>query len=232
MKNIINRKDLKYYLPVAVAFVLITSLGIYYDQAFIKLLPAWVTLCVNLLTAKVNRICFLIGATNCIIYSIGYFQEGLYGSVGSALLYSMPLQLVSYFTWRKNKRGSARNIKALSVFGKIAVVVSIIASSALAAFILSNMKGSSNNLLDGSLFVLGLFATVFIMFGYIEGMIVNVISISLGLYMWITIVASGKIENITYVILSLYNLYMITLSLINWIKLYKKQRAEIKGKTI
>ena len=231
-KNKLKINDLKYYLPMLAAFVLILTLGIINEQAFIKMLPAFVTLGVNVLTARVNRIAFLVGASNCVIYSIGYYQEGLYGSMGSALLYSMPLQIVSYFNWKKNKRGKARNIKVLSFRGRAAVISSVVCCSMIASFILSKMNGSSNFYLDGTLFVLGLCATIFIMLGYIEGVIVNVVSVFLGVVMWGTIVLSGKTENITYVVLQLYNFYMTLLTLINWIKLYKKQRAEIKGETI
>lgn len=225
MKKTINKKDIIYFLPMITAFVLITSLGIYYEQAFIKLLPAWVTLGVNLLTAKVNRVSFLIGAVNCIIYSIGYFQEGLYGSGGSALLYSLPLQLVSYFTWRKNKRGSARNIKTLNTFGRFITACALIGLTITSALILSHISGSNQSLLDGAIFIFGLFATVFIMLGFIEGVVINVASITVSVTMWLVIVISGKTENITYAILNLYNLYMVILSLINWIKLYNKQRV-------
>ena len=226
--NMVKKADFQYYIPMAAAFILILTLGIKNGQSFIKMLPAFVSLGVNLLNARVNRIAFLVGAANCFIYSIGYFQEGLYGSVGSALLYSMPLQILSYFNWKKNKRGSARDIKTLRIFGKTAIVLSILACSGLAAFILSKMKGSSNYILDGILFVFGLFATVYIMFGYIEGVIVNVLSTFLGVVMWVGIVASGRTENITYVVLNAYNFYMVILTLINWVKLYKKQQGENK----
>lgn len=225
------KKDLKYYLPLGGAFILIVTLGIITKQSFIKLLPALVTLGVNLMVARVNRAAFLIGATNCILYSIGYFQEGLYGSAGSALLYSLPLQLVSYFTWRKNKYGSARVIKTLGAVGRTVTAVSLVGMSLGAAFVLTKISSSSQPMLDGAVFVLGLFATVYIMLGYIEGVVVNVISVTVSVTMWLTIVLSGKTENITYVVLNLYNLYMIILSLVNWIRLYKKQRSEREVKT-
>ena len=220
------KKDLKYYVPLITALTLIAVLGILTEQAFIKLLPAFVSLGVGLLNARVNRAAFLIGAVNCVLYSIGYFAEGLYGSVGSALLYSLPLQLVSYFTWRKNKYGSARVIKTMGALGRILTALALVGMSLGTSFVLSGINSSSQPLLDGAVFVLGLFATVYIMLGYIEGVVINVMSISVGVTMWLTIVISGKTENVTYVVLNLYNLYMIVLSLINWIKLYKKQRSE------
>ena len=224
------KKNLKYYVPLFSALTLIIVLGILTKQSFIKMLPAIVSLGVGMLTARVNRMAFLIGACNCVIYSIGYFQEGLYGSMASALLYSMPLQVVSYFTWRKNKYGSARIIKAFGPLGRIITALTLVSASLLTSLILSHINGSNQNLLDGAVFVLGLFATVYIMLGYIEGIAINVLSTTVSVTMWVAIVVSGKTANVTYAVLNFYNLYMIILSLINWIKLYKKQLAEREEK--
>lgn len=225
-KYTVDRRTLLYHVPLFIAFVLIVTPGILYHQSFIKILPALISLAVNLFAARVNRVSFLIGAANCLIYSIGYFEEGLYGSVANALCYSMPLQLISYATWRKNKYGNARTVKVLSMPKRALSAAALVILSALSAFVLSRMSGSNQSLLDGTIFALGLFSTVFIMLGYVEGAVIHVVSAALGVVMWSLIVSSGKMENITYAVLGVYTLYMSVLSLINWIGLYRTQLTE------
>ena len=60
------------------------------------------SLVVFLLASRANKYNYLLGAINSVIYSIGFFMEGLYAGVISALVFSFGLQIITFFRWNKN----------------------------------------------------------------------------------------------------------------------------------
>ena len=213
---------LDYVLLFATA-ILISVFAIITKQKFIKILPCYITLFVHLFDSKVNRIGKLIGASNCIIYSIGYFQDGLFGNAMSALLYSMPIQVITFAMWSKNKYKMGVIVRSYSrphrfnvfLLGAIATFISI--------WVFNVILNSNYGTIQGILFASGLVYSLLMMFGYIEGIFIAVPSsiLSLGLYIYITI--HDNHASITYVIIGAYTLIKMTIALINWIRLYKEQ---------
>ena len=92
-------------------FLCILYFGIKTGQSFIKLLPTLITPFVMLLSSRVNRWTFIIGGCNSVIYSVGFFLGGLYGSALSALFVSAPLQFYSFFAWKKHAYKQATEFK-------------------------------------------------------------------------------------------------------------------------
>lgn len=214
------------YIPLSLAFVLIVGLGIKEKQSFIKMLPAIISLFVVLFSAHVNRIAFLIGAINCIFYSIGYSQEGLYGSVASALLFSMPIQIFSFFRWTKNKYKQATIIKHLNKIHLLVWSLIIIVCCCVSYFIFKAI-GGAYVIFDSTIFVLGAIASILIMLGVIEGVFINMLSGLISITMWVIIVVTGNKSNITYLLLGMYTFYRTVQQFYNWLKLYKEQ-AELR----
>ena len=107
MKNQFFTKDnLPRLCLMAVTAVLITVTGIIFRQSFIRILPLYVSLLVGLLQSRANRYASLLGGLNSILYTLVYIYLGLYASAGYALLFSFPLQIVTFILWSRRKRGS------------------------------------------------------------------------------------------------------------------------------
>lgn len=101
-----NPKKLKFstdLLPLYITATLLVGFGIYFEQKFIKLLPTLISLVVYLLSAHLNRYSFLLAAINSCIYAVGFFLEGLYASVASALITTVLTSIVSFVLWSKNQ---------------------------------------------------------------------------------------------------------------------------------
>ena len=90
------------YLPILILAPVIIVGGVLAKQAVYKIIPAVATLFIVLLSSKLYRVAFLLGAANCILYSIGYFADGLYGSLLSTLAIGAPLQVISWFLWKRS----------------------------------------------------------------------------------------------------------------------------------
>ena len=71
MKRTLNFTVLSLVLLVVTA-VCITASGILYKQPLLHILPLYISLFISLLQSRVNRIAYLIGAGNAILYAIVY----------------------------------------------------------------------------------------------------------------------------------------------------------------
>ena len=101
----ITKKDLfTKIIPASCIAVLIIVFAIINKQPFYKTLPTLVTLVVQILLVSTNRYAFLLGSLNCIFYGICYIVDGVYFTAISTFFMSMPLQVVSFFTWKKHNQ--------------------------------------------------------------------------------------------------------------------------------
>lgn len=217
------KKFLLETLPLIITAITLIVLGIVLKQKFIKLLPTLVSLIVYVLIARVNRFAFLVGGLNSIIYAIGYYIEGVYASMASALIYSFPFQIASFILWNKNKTKD-NEVKVRRMNLKITIIV-IISSIAIwiSGYFIYGAVGSKSLILDNTLFVLGLVITILQMFRFMESSFLSPISNVMNITMWI-ILSVENIANITYVIYLIFALYCQIRSLIKWIYLYKQQK--------
>ena len=220
----ITKKILLDYIPMAIVAVALIVSAILTNQQFIKLLPTLITLVVMLLNAKANRLGFLLGGINCLIYVIGYFMESLYGTVISTL-FGAVLAFLSFARWKKRAYGKATIFVTIKNKFRILGGILFLITWAVVAFIMSKTD-NSQYILDSLLMILGIIIPTFTMFAFLEAIPLNIISLITNLIMWIIIVASGNLAAITYLIAMLYNCYMGGRQTITWIKLYKKQRRE------
>ena len=84
-----------------VCAIAITVTGIIFRQSVLRILPLYVSLVVGLLQSKASRFSYLLGGCNCIIYTIVYISFGLYATAASTLLFSCPVQLITFWRWSK-----------------------------------------------------------------------------------------------------------------------------------
>ena len=92
-------------------------------------------------------------------------MERLYASVASALLLSFPIQIVSFVLWKKRSyRKTSRNIRTIPPRNYL-WLVPLFAALWGGFFWLFSAVGSSNTILDNTIFILGIFSSFFLMLG-------------------------------------------------------------------
>ena len=219
----VRKKWLTEYTPLIVTFIGIVISAIVFKQAFIKTLPVCISLFVWLLSSRADRVAFLVGAINAGIYCIGYFMEGVYGTMVSSLI-SMTIQAMSFFVWKKNAYKRATEFKKLNGVRRAGLGVGIIMTWLISSFVLYKM-GGQEYILDGLVLTLGFVVPVMKMAALIDALPLNLLSITISLIMWVRIVfVNGAIANITYCISMIFTLYMAIRMTIKWLGLYKEQQ--------
>ena len=146
MKRTLNSTVLSLVLLVVTA-VCITASGILYKQPLLHILPLYISLVISLLQARVNRVAYLIGAGNAILYAIVYWHFRLYASAVYAILFSFTIQLATYFLWSRRPSGNATIFRALKPRQRIGMVLVFIAVWAALYAILS-ASGSAYRFFD------------------------------------------------------------------------------------
>ena len=144
---------------IAVTFCLILTAGILTKQNPLFMLPLFVSLIVMALQSEVNRIAFLIGGINSCIYAAVYVSMGLYASAASAMLFSCPFQLVTFFNWKRKAYGKATVFKKLSSKMRVILGVASVLIFAIVQAILLWL-GSNYAVLDNISFVNGVLGTI------------------------------------------------------------------------
>ena len=223
----IRRGDIFNYALLAVCFIAILTLGILSGQKWFKMLPALVSLAVMLLNSRVNRLGFLVGGLNALLYAVGYFAEGLYGLAIQASVVSAPVQLVTFARWKKRAYGTATVLKKLSVKWEIVLFAATAAVWTAAFFVIRGLSGANQSALDVTCLVFGTAATFLTMFALMETLAFQIVNITSTIAIWCVQLAQGEFAEITYFIGALFSAYCTVVLCVNWIKLYKRQRAEI-----
>ena len=212
------------YIIVAVYTVTLTVLSILFKQMFIKVLPCYISLVVMLLQARANKYCFLLGALNSVIYAVGYYFEKVYGSLAEALVLSFPIQMITFFVWKRNEGKSQSKTRNLTLKQALITVASFIVVWVGMYFVFKAI-GDSSPILDNSIFVLSLVIYVYTLFGIVESRLLLIVSCCISLTMW-TIKTFYDIKSITYVLLSVYNLYMCIKGFVIWKKIASKDSGK------
>ena len=212
---------------MGITAVLITVTGIIFRQSVIRILPLYISLVIGLLSSRANRFAPLLGGFNSLLYMIVYLYLGLYASAGYALLFSCPVQLLTFVRWSRQKYKDSTQFRAMSWKWRTVVAVGYGAAVTVLCLAL-NMLGSDYSLLDSLSSLLGILVSILTMFAFVE-------------YTWLML-PSGLInialnlatmqahpEQITYLFYSIYSLICVTIGFFRVRKLYAEQRSQIKN---
>lgn len=223
-----NRKKIWLeWVPIGVCAVAILICAFVFGQKWYKVLPTLNTLIILLLSARVDRRSFLIGGLNAAFYGIGFWTEGLYFSVINCLLVSMPLQLFSFFNWKKHADGNSTKLRTLGWKGEAIVISSTAIGCLLCYWLLLPFFGGGQQqaALDIFLFVIGLVITVLSMLRYVEAPYYNLISAAANMIMWL-LICTKNIADLNYLIMAAYSFFRVVQSVITWTKQYRKSQKE------
>ena len=210
---------------LVITAILITVTGILFRQNFLHILPLYVSLVVGILQSRANRYACLLGGLNSILYTIVYVYLGLYASAGYAILFSFPLQIITFILWSRRKEGESTRFRRLSPLCRLLVLLVFIASSVALGFVLKAV-GSSHQLLDNLSSLMGILITILTMFAFVEYTWLMLPSGILNIALNIATMQTNP-EQITYVVFSVYSMICVTIQFFCVRRLYGEQRRKV-----
>ncbi|MBE6801957.1 MAG: nicotinamide mononucleotide transporter [Ruminococcaceae bacterium] len=219
-------KKSKIIIIVLTGIAILVS-GILTKQHFFLMLPLFVSLFVMSFQSEANRVGALIGACNAVLYTITYICMGVYGSAASAFLFSFPLQLMTFFNWKKNAYKKTVVFKRMSTNVRIISCVSGLALWANLAGVFYYLK-YEYAVFDSVSFLLGFIVPILTMLAYIEYTYLWIFQAVTGLFLNIQMV-SNDISQLTYLIYGVYALYCVICAFINVRKFHKEQQNEVQN---
>ncbi len=222
MKSVLISKDnLPRLCLMAVTAILITVTGILFNQSFIRILPLYVSLVVGVLQSRANRYASLLGGMNSILYTLVYIYLGLYASAGYAILFSFPLQIMTFILWSRRKQGESTKFRKMSWKCRGLVLLGYLTCFVILRMVLQ-AAGSSHQLLDNLTSLTGILISVLTMFAFVEYTWLMLPSGMLNIVLNFATMQTNP-EQITYVIFSFYSIICVTIQFFRVRKLYAEQ---------
>lgn len=219
--NFIKPKEL---IPIFIMAVLLTVSGIIFHQSFFRILPLFISLAVMILQSKVSRYAFLMGGLNSILYAIVYFYYGLYGVAAQAFLFSFPMQIITFFNWKKNSEKGTVKFRRMKKW-QISVCIAAFAAAWAGLYFLLKRLGSDYAVLDNTVTLLGIFTSVLTVFAYIEYAWLNLSVSIINIFLYIQVIPDHP-DQVTYLIYGLYALVCVSMHFARARKAWKQQTAE------
>ena len=209
---------------MAITAAVIILFALWQKQSLVKTVPTLITLAVQILLARANRVAFLLGSFNSILYSVGFYDEGLHFQAVLAVAVSAPMQAYSYFNWKKNTVGELPSLRSLSPPALAFTFLGTAVGWGICYFVLGTRISPDGEfvLLDTLIFALGIVVTLLSAFRYADAQYISLFSSVISLVLWIYI-CRNYTRNLNYVAISVYNLYMAVRTATAWTQLCKKQ---------
>ena len=216
-------------LPLLLAILAaigITFTGFLFGQDALRILPLYISLIISLLQSRVSRYASLIGSFNSLLYAWVYLHYGLYATAVYAILFSCPLQLMTFLRWRKNPWEGSTVFRRLSwrMRGLILLAFGLIWSG---LFLLLTLTDSRYVLYDITTTLVGILISFLTLFACIEYTYLMLPNSLLSVGMYLTMMQDHP-EQITYLIYALYCFLCQCLAFVRAKKLYSQQKMKEK----
>lgn len=211
---------------ILVTGIAILVAGILCKQEFFLMIPLFISLFVMTFQSEANRLGALAGALNSLIYTGTYIYMGVYASAASSFLFSFPIQLGTFFNWKKNAYKKTVIFKKITRKVRVLSIVALLILWGALAGVFTYLK-YEYAILDSLIFLLGFIVPVLTMFAYIEYTYLWIISGVIGLLLNIQMVMNDY-RHTTYLIYGVFVLYCQIVAFINVQKFYKEQQNEIQ----
>ena len=206
------------------AFILLTVTTAFFSKSLtdvINIMPLYVSLIVVLLQTSANRYAPLLGGINSVFYAVIYVAFKLYSQAAYALLFSFPLQLVTFYNWNKKPYGNSTIFKRLSM--KSILGISMLFVIVYAAFCLFFSKiGSSYIMLDNFVTIMGILSSILMFASYIEYAACTLMCGVVTLFLSITMMIDFP-ERTPYLVFAVYNVICGIMTMVRVAKLHKEQ---------
>ncbi len=217
-------KNTKIIIIVATGIAILVA-GILCKQEFFLMIPLFVSLFVMAFQSEANRVGALIGSINSLIYTAAYIYMGVYASAASAFLFSFPVQLLTFFRWKKNAYKKTVVFRKMSAKMIVGCIVAFLVVWGIMAAIFMHLD-YEYAILDSCTFLFGFITPVLTMLAYIEYTYLWIIQSVVGVFLNIQMVANDYKE-ITYLIYGVYALYCVICAFTNVHKFYKEQQKNL-----
>ncbi|MBQ2828626.1 MAG: nicotinamide mononucleotide transporter [Clostridia bacterium] len=219
-----RKKDIFIIILMVFTAILITIAGVYYQQSFLRILPLYVSLVISLLQTRISRFASLMGGINSLLYGAVYIYYSLYGSAFSALLFSFPIQILTFIRWNKNKWEHSTVLRKMSWKQRVVVLFGFIGALA-AMWILLPLIGAKYVFLDSIINLLGILIYFLTMFAFVEYTFLMIINGVISIILYITMLSDSP-EIATYLIYSVYSFICIVFAFFQAKRLYDTQQQK------
>lgn len=219
-------KDNKKILIVITGIAILVA-GILCGQKFFLMIPLMISLFVMAFQAEANRLGALAGAVNSLIYTAAYIYMGVYASAASAFLFSFPIQLMTFFSWRKNAYKNTVVFKRMSKKVRLILLAVFLVLWSVLAIVFLHLK-YEYAILDSGVFLLGLIIPVLTLLAYIEYTYLWIVQAVVSLLLSVQM-AFNDYSQITYLIYAVYSFYCIIFAFLTVRKFYKEQQSAEKN---
>lgn len=200
--------------------ILIT--GILTRQHPLLMVPLFISLFVMGFQSEANRFGALMGSINSLIYTGTYIYMGVYASAASAFLFSFPIQLMTFFQWKKKAYKKTVVFKKMSTKARVLFSVAVLVLWAITAYIFMR-KDYQYAIWDSYLFIMGFIVPVLTMLAYIEYTYLWIVNCVIGLFLNVQMVIVDY-TTATYFIYGAYALYSVVGAYMSVQKFYKEQK--------
>lgn len=186
--------------------------------------PLYVSVCIILMQSRVNRFAFLLGAVNSLFYGAVYIYDGLYLTALYAILFSFPVQLLTFIRWKKKDRDGETVFKKMS--RKQHLLTAAVFAVCFAVFYsILRLAGSDYGIYDTLSMLFGILVTLLCAAPYIEYSPLQVTSVAVGLFMFAKMARAQPIQY-TYLTYQAYCLICVSVAMTRIFRIYKKQKAQ------
>ena len=208
---------------IGVTGAAILAAGIICKQEFFLMIPLFISLFVMGFQSEANRVGALCGAVNSLIYTGAYIYMGVYASAASAFLFSFPVQLMTFFRWKKNAYKKTVVFRRMSVKMRVLLSLALLAVWGILAAVFMHLD-YEYAILDSISFLLGFVVPVLTMLAFVEYTYLWIVTAVVTLLLSVQMVIVDY-KQTTYLIYAIYCFYCIIGAFINVRKFYKEQNA-------
>lgn len=208
---------------IVVTGIAILAAGIYFKQEYFLMIPLFVSLFVMAFQSDANRLGPLIGALNSLVYTAAYVYMGVYASAASAFLFSFPIQLCTFFRWKKNAYKNTAVFRKMTNKQRVVFGLCVAGLWVALAGVFVHLE-YEYAVLDSISFLFGFIIPILTMLAYIEYTYLWIVQAALGLLLNVQMVMNDPKET-TYLIYGVYALYCVVCAFINVRKFYKEQQT-------
>ncbi|MBR2876908.1 MAG: nicotinamide mononucleotide transporter [Clostridia bacterium] len=202
--------------------VAILVTGIICKQEAFLMLPLFVSLFVMAFQSDANRLGALAGAINSIIYTAAYIYMGVYASAASSILFSFPIQLATFFNWKKKAYKNTVVFKKMTLKQRVLFGIGVIFLWMILAGVFVYLK-YEYAVLDSITFLFGFIIPVLTMLAYIEYTYLWIVQAFIGLLLNVQM-AVNDYSQTTYLVYGVYAFYCVICAFINVRKFYAEQQ--------
>jgi len=210
---------------MVISVILIIVLSILIDSSLLQIIAAICGVIYVFSTVMENKYGQLFGVINSALYGYIMFSNAVYGTAIYDIVYCVPMQIYTFFTWGKNKDGKNRTqISKLDARQRILLTFLMLSIISVYCFIATNLKVQFA-LVDGISIILGIAGLYMTSRKKIEQWYTFIISNIAMLGLW-GIKCLEDIANMPMLVMWCIYLINNCYGLYSWNKKLKKQNIE------